>query len=257
MIIPLPSKQKAFRLRLGVVSDAPTTLRVHARDARYRDCYYIRRRVPFGEILFAQTQERKGYKSFSLPFPQSPEVLELLIKADNKAAYEVVETQVEQLETGPLWLEPEMQRYLAFAERLSREVMRIGPGYVESSDGAFLVQLLPVIRDSSGQVQQTPARINRLTGRIQVSLQHFARYTVPVRLFILLHERYHYQLNDRSERGPDLAALRLMLSLGYPETELIYAASRIFLTHPDSLGRPHAERVKAIHQLIQQHRATT
>ena len=254
MIIPLPSKQKAFRLRLGIVADATTTLRVHAWDRQYRDCYYIRRRVPFGERLFSMTQERQGYKSFSLPFPQSPQTLELLIKADQNTAFEVVETQVEHLEVKPTWLEPEMQRYLGFAEKLSREVMRIGPGYVESPDGAFLVQLLPVIRDSSGQVQQTPARINRLTGRIQISLQHFARYTVPVRLFILLHERYHYQLNDRSERGPDLAALRLMLSLGYPETELVYAASRIFLAHPDNLGRPHAERVRDIHQVILQHR---
>ena len=147
-----------------------------------------------------------------------------------------------------------MQRYLAFAERLSRKVMSLGPGYVESPDGAFLVQLLPVIRDNQGQVQQTPARINRHTGRIQLSLQHFAGYTIPVRLFILLHERYHYQLNDRSERGPDLAALRLMLNLDYPETELVYAASRIFLAHPDNLAKPHAQRVKDIHQLINTHR---
>lgn len=235
MNIPLPSRQQAFRLRLHVTSQRPQTLRVHVRDARHPDRYYIRRRVPLAV----------GARSFSLPFPQSPEALVLELHAEAPQALEVTGTEVEQLAAEALWLEPEMRSFLAFAERLARECLSLGPGVVESPEGDFLVQLLPVITEQ-GKALQTPARINRKTGRIQLSLRHFARYTVPVRLFILLHERYHYQLRDRSERGPDLAALRLLLALGYPETELVYAATQVFLAHPEALGKSHAKRVKDI-----------
>jgi hypothetical protein len=146
-----------------------------------------------------------------------------------------------------------MHRFVSFAGDFACKAGFLSPGIYDSKDGDFLIQYLPIIEGDDGQPLVTPARTNRKTGRIQIAQPAFASFTIPVRLIVLFHERYHFQIPTRLEKPADLNALRLYLDLGFPKTEAVYATTKIFMAHPDSVGPAHAKRVKDNIQFIDQY----
>ncbi|MEM9023739.1 MAG: hypothetical protein AAGB22_08350, partial [Bacteroidota bacterium] len=205
-------------------------------------------------------RDHQGVRTINVPLPISPlyVVMELHdSRFRDDVGFEVLDFEVEEMEPTRVLAEPVMQRFSGFAMGIARDAGFLQPGFYDAPRSEFLVQVLPVIRDEQGRELQTPARINRATARIQISQKHFRKYTVPVRLFILLHERFHYQLPTRRERPADLAALRLYLDLGFPKTEALYAATKVFLDHEGPIHREPFERVVAIDQVNREQQHST
>jgi hypothetical protein len=244
MIIPIPSAQQRFRLRFGIRAWAPFDLGVCGFDPTRENSDYIRRRIPFhaGGL----------YREFTLPFPLSPK--SLLIDLHDKytgddRGFTIEKCELEKMPPAELWAEPEMHRFVDFAQNFSQQAGYLPAGAYDSPDGEFLIQYLPIIENEWGPMV-TPARTNRFTGRIQASRSAFRKYTIPIRLVVLLHERHHYQIPTRLEKPSDLNAIRVYLDLGFPRTEAVYAVSKIFLAHPDTVGPAHATRVKDVIEFI-------
>lgn len=250
MQIPIPSQHRAFALRVTLRASEPFDLAVRVFDPTKANTFYISRRIPFRADLL---EHAEGERSFRLQFPQSPELLVLeLTDRDfpGSEGFEVVDLQVERLPEPVLCDFPEIHRFAAFAEQFAARAGYTAPGFYDAPNHEYLIEYLPQITDVIGRPIGTPARINRRTGRIQVSAAQFRRYTVPVRLFILLHERFHRVLNTRRERPPDRGAIRTYMELGYPGTEGLYAATKVFLDHDGPIGKDAWDRVRAIGRFI-------
>jgi len=105
----------------------------------------------------------------------------------------------------------------------------------KSQNGKFLIDYLPYITSNrTGQKLATPARISAYNGHIQISKEGFDKYTVPMRMAILLHEYAHFYRNrvKSSEIEADLNALLIYLSLGYPRIEAYQAFLEVFKGTP-------------------------
>ena len=86
--------------------------------------------------------------------------------------------------------------------------------------------------DKNGKPINTPARISQLNGRIECSKADFIRYSIPMRMAILLHEYCHFYVNKNpsSETESDINALRIYLSLGYPRIDAYNVFLNVFKT---------------------------
>ena len=106
--------------------------------------------------------------------------------------------------------------------------------YFTTTDKEFKIKYFTIISDN-GRISSTPARIGHSTGIIEVSKTHFDKYTIPMRMAILLHEYAHKYLNPLSnlpisdEIGADINALYIYLGLGYSKVDAIYVFINVFL----------------------------
>jgi hypothetical protein len=84
-------------------------------------------------------------------------------------------------------------------------------------------------------VLNTPARIGHNTGIIEVAQMSMIKYTVAMRMIILLHEFSHKYKNPKmgleisNETGADINALYLYLGLGFSKVDAIYVFANVFL----------------------------
>jgi hypothetical protein len=254
MVIPIPSKHQHFKIKVGIRAGEPGALGIKCYDASKPNTDYIRRRVPFTKELFKG--KNAGYREFTLPFPLSPDqlMIEMYDKMYNDDSnFKIEKFELQKLQPRNVWAEPEMHRFIDFAKDFVCKAGYVPTGIYDSKDGDFLIQYMPVIEGDNGKKLVTPARTNRKTGRIQIAQPDFVTFTIPVRLVVLFHERYHFQIPTRLEKPADLYALRLYLDLGFPKTEAVYATTKIFMAHPDSVGPAHAKRVKDNIQFIDQY----
>jgi hypothetical protein len=76
----------------------------------------------------------------------------------------------------------------------------------------------------------TPARIHKKQHFIEVSRDYFNKMTIPMRVFVLLHEYAHIYMNKNpvSEYEADINGAKLYLKLNYPIIELLYSFTKIF-----------------------------
>ena len=132
---------------------------------------------------------------------------------------------------------PTIANFVDFAQRFcfNAPYLEANKSY-QSDDGTFLIEYLPTIIDSRGRVLTTPARISRMTGRIQVSKKLFDDYTVPMRFAILCHEFSHFYVNEdmKDETEADINGLLIYLGLGYPRIEAFEAFLEVFESHPSA-----------------------
>ncbi|MBL4574814.1 MAG: hypothetical protein JKY51_01775 [Opitutaceae bacterium] len=91
--------------------------------------------------------------------------------------------------------------------------------------------------------------------RVQISHKAFKRFSIPVRVAILSHEGCHFFRNTRSEKVADLCGIKYYLDYGFPTIEAVYAATKVFLQHPESVAEPHVARTKDILNLIDNYKA--
>lgn len=134
----------------------------------------------------------------------------------------------------------QVMSFVNFAQKFSFNApyLEVNKNY-RSQDGRFLIEYLPEIKGNHGKTLNTPARISKQTGRIQVSKQKFDQYTIPMRMAILLHEFAHFYLNDNidNESEADINALLIYLSLGYPRIEAYQAFLEVFKHSPSAQNK--------------------
>lgn len=128
-------------------------------------------------------------------------------------------------------INPNISEFVKFAQRFSFNAPYLEEDKCyQSEDNKFTIEYLKDIVNSNGQILKTPARINSIHHRIQISKNRFDNYSVPMRMVILLHEFAHYYMNENSndETEADLNALHIYLGLGYPRIEATEAFLDVF-----------------------------
>ena len=107
---------------------------------------------------------------------------------------------------------------------------------------------------ATGNAVNTPARIGHKTGIIEVAKSKFDRYTVPMRVMILLHEFSHKYRNPKiglpiaHESGADVNGLYLYLGVGFSKVDAICVFANVFLkAQTDS----NIQRMRKIQEYIQ------
>lgn len=252
MVIPIPAKNKRFKIILNIEVQYPLALGIIVYDPTVKHTDYFRRRVVF-------RSNTTGSREIQIPLPVSPQ--ELVLEVYNKETHDDEGFKVTQLDLiamppAAVWASEDRHRFMAFAVDFAQKAGHVKTGFYPAPDHEFLIQYLPVIADAMGQELVTPARIHRQMPRVQLSQKLFKQFTIPVRVAILAHEGCHFFMNTRSEKNADLCGLQYYLDYGFPTIEAVYAATKVFKMHPDSIGAPHVNRTADIMHFIDQYKKT-
>jgi len=235
MNIYLPVNRKPFRLFVTVNTSSPQIIKITAQDERKQATYYLNRKSKVA-----------GNRTFVLKFPQSPKMMKLSIynyangniPDGNDPTFSITEFRPDKLKTCPLWEKPSTFSFIKFAQKFAENASILSAGVAvphiyRSDDTNFTIDYYDIIR-SKGRPINTPARIGHNRGIIEVSKNAFLGYTVPMRMIVLLHEYSHKYLNPTINReigdevGADINALKIYLSLGYPDMEAHTAFLTVF-----------------------------
>ena len=245
MVIPVPSNKGRFKIRIGIKANIPFNMGIKAFDATRPNTHYFRRKVSFNK--------RNDFREIVIPMPISPETLSVALfdkhRVDDRA-FKIESFKIEQMSLSSVWASQDMHDFIEFAQDFSKKAGYVDTGFYHSKYYQFLFHYLPQITGQFGETLITPARTNRVTGRHQISQDLFKQFTIPIRIFILLHERQHFTIPTREEIPADLGALKLYLDMGYPTIEAVYAATKVFRLHPETIGAKQVERTKTIIDFI-------
>lgn len=123
----------------------------------------------------------------------------------------------------------------------SKDASYLDAGLYQARDKSFKIHYVPQIYDTEKQIYlQTPAsiflspvKIGKVTmqaGDVEISQEKFLEMTVPMRVFILLHEYGHYffgvnSTNPAFEEMCDSFSTHIFLALGFPPLEILNALS--------------------------------
>lgn len=237
MIFSVPANGMPFTLLIEVTTKKPEVISIIAKDANKYNTYYISRK---GDV--------NGKRVFELKFPQTPNLMTISIfnpkngnySNDEDKSFEITKFEAKELKTCSLWADRDIYNFIKFAQYFSANasVLSAGdykPSIYRSDDGKFCIDYYQKIRNrKTGAFVSTPARIGHNTGIIEISKSDYERYTVPMRMIILLHEFSHKYMNPKigrkisDEVSADINALNIYLSLGYPAIEAQYAFLKVF-----------------------------
>ena len=246
MIIPFLTQRNRLLITLTISAQRPMNLGIVAYDPENPNTHYLRRKAPVD-----------NFREIRLQLPLTPN--KLLLELYNKETgtdrdFSLEDMTIEPMKEADVWAAPERHRFMDFAMRFAQRAGYVGPGFFHSPEYEFLIHYLPTITDERGKELITPARIHRHMPRVQLSQRLFRQFSIPVRVAILAHEGCHYFNNTRSEREADLCGIRYYLEYGFPSIEGIYAATKVFLKHPETVSDVHIERAKDIEQFIRQYK---
>lgn len=245
------------RLVIGLETFEPKTMYIVVRDAKNKETQYTNR---YNTV--------DGREDFEILMPVSPKRTEVVVRSERELAgektddqYRVYKARRNDLYTGHFDFSPQTGRkdaddFIEFAEEFSSRASYASAGgsIYTSDNGKYRIKYLDVIRDNaSGRELKTPARISRTTGMIEVSKQHFAGYTIPMRMAILLHEFSHFYVNQNSssEIEADLNALAMYLQRGYPTIDAYNVFTMVFAESPTDVNK---ERFEQIDSFIKSYR---
>lgn len=187
-------------------------------------------------VYFARTARisHRG-QTVEIPMPICPKNLILEIKPENSSygSYlNIYDMVVLDLPPRTIAFPERTLEFYNFLKKFCQEAGYIQPDFYVSKDENFLIWAKENL-DADG----TPAKVNRRTGVVKMNLSKLRPYTVYMRIFIGLHEFFHYALQTTDEVSADMGALRVYLGMGYPKSEANYAMTKIFDNSPSALKR--------------------
>jgi hypothetical protein len=203
-----------------------------------------------------KTIDKKG--DFLVKLPLAPYSCVVEVKTDNNQniAFQKLEKRPIKRTKKVSELSNKLSKeFVEFAQPFCYNLSNLSSKKYHSKEGTFEIELLNEIVDSKGNVLTTPARIDVNSGLIQVSKKQFTRFTIPMRMIVLLHEFSHVYLNKNSkdETEADLNALEIYLSLGYPPIEGHQAFLETFKGRPTQMNM---KRYGWINQYINENKLT-
>jgi hypothetical protein len=183
-----------------------------------------------------------GTRTIYFSFPVSPKKLfvgcaNVSNPNDKDFKVDIVEAPLKRYN---IWIDEDTDQFLQLALRFSQVCGFEKPSpsgtIYQTQNAKFNIKYFPVIVDfMSGKVLNTPARVGHSTGIIEVSAAKFIRYTIPMRMAILLHEFSHKFKNPKiglqisNEIGADINALYIYLGLGFSKIDAITVFAKVFL----------------------------
>jgi hypothetical protein len=185
---------KPTKLKIVIETTYREKIWIKVKDAHRKNTYYTKR---YGFV--------EGKQDFYVLMPQAPMEASVvvyndtngLMRADN--SFRVLEVKALDYKVPKPNFSKKTQAFVKFAQEFCDEC-----GYLSSSqkgdiytsnNGRFRIDYFDVIKNSSGSVIKTPARISQISGKIEVSAEQFRTFTIPMRMAILLHEYSHFYLN--------------------------------------------------------------
>ncbi len=246
-----PSNKQPVILELTVETKSPQKIRVRVSDRNKDNTVYTNR---FHTI--------NGSFKFFIRMPQSPPNATISVfneaignkppNADN--TFRVVSCKPKPFNNNKMkvweWKNKDVKSFVEFAQEFSENagILSAGRSIYTSNDGKFRIDYVDVITDGD-KALNTPARINREKGIIDIAKDKFIGYTIPMRFAILCHEFSHFYLNKvkDDEVEADLNALLIYLGMGYPRVEAYQAFTKVFIGSPSDLNK---ERIDKINQFI-------
>lgn len=223
------SENRAFRLNVDIKCKGKCKFRVVAEDLKPNSKYADR------------SITVDNYRSIYLSFPVTPKQLRLrVINLSSNTEDFIVKFTEQDLTTYDISIDAETQDFLKLAVYFSQvagfEKTNMNGRIFQTQDKKFNIKFFPAIIDAmTNQVLNTPARIGHKSGIIEVSKMAMDKYTVAMRLIILLHEFGHKYRNPKmnleisNEFGADISALYVYLGLGFSKVDAIYVFSKVFL----------------------------
>jgi hypothetical protein len=225
------SNNEKFSLIISVKTNGQKVFRVWAEDMGKRNSKYADRQIKVD-----------GQRSVYFSFPVSPK--KLFIGCANLENLQDKDFEITLLK-APLrdynvWLDTDTKNFLDLAVPFS-QVCGFEKGtqngrVFTTENGQYEIKLFDTIRDYvSGKVMNTPARIGHQTGRIEIAKNKFDKYTIPMRMCILLHEFSHVFKNPKidldvsNEIGADINGLYVYLGLGFSKIDAICVYANVFL----------------------------
>lgn len=186
----------------------------------------------------------EGYRIIELKLPICPKKISIdvtIANGGNPNTDFLVGIEEKPLSTYNIYLDNEVSDFLKLCVPFcqSSGFIQATPGgrvYTKGTTNQFNIKYFPVIKDyMTGVVLNTPARIGHRTGIIEVSKASFDKYTIAMRMIILLHEFSHKYRNPKinlpisHESGADVNALYIYLGLGFSKVDAIYVFANVFL----------------------------
>jgi hypothetical protein len=225
------SNNEQFTLLISFKCEGKKTLRVWAEDFGKKNSKYVDRCVTVD-----------GQRSVYFNFPVSPK--NLFIGAININDIKDDDIEVTTIKTPlkdyNIWLDQNTKEFLdlciPFSQACGFENATPNGRLFSDDNGKFNIKFFDIIRDyATGKILQTPARIGHKSGRIEVGKAAFDKYTIPMRVAILLHEFSHVYKNPKTnleisnETGADINALYIYLGLGFSKIDAITVYANVFL----------------------------
>ena len=221
--------KRAISLYLTISCKGKNKFRVHASDFQKNSNYANR------------TIEVDGSRVIYLSFPVSPDKVRIKVEMVSGSDNFIVDIKEKPLKTWDISVDKQSKEFLKFASAFS-QMSGYSPALptgrmFKSKDNQFHIKYFPVIIDHrTNKVSTTPARIGHTTGTIEIAKLPFDRYTIPMRMMILLHEYSHVYKNPKigldisNEVGADINALYLYLGSGWSKVDAIYVFCNVFLS---------------------------
>lgn len=233
----LRTNEKPTCIDIGVQVRKPTKVRVLVLNADKRGCVYLDR---------WQTVEKNG--EFEARLPQTSEKVLVVISCLDSNDDNVRVTKLKKKKLNQFvrcYSSAKVKEFVKFAQEFCENAATNKEGTYYSENKKYRIDYFPVIKDG-GKVLSTPARISNQTGRMEVSKQHFASYTVPMRMAILCHEYAHFNMNvvQSDEIEADLNGLKIYLGLGYPVIEAHKSFLHVFKAHPSKQNHERYDYLK-------------
>jgi hypothetical protein len=196
---------------------------------------------------FSNYADRKievdGDRTIFLKLPVTPKKLKILIecvKSEGSKTDFIAKIVEKDLLTYNINVDTQAKEFLDlavyFCQVAGFEKSNPNGRIFRTENGVFNIKYYPKIVDfRTGKTLNTPARIGHNTGIIEVSQLSMVKYTVAMRMIILLHEFSHKYRNPKmgleisNEIGADINALYLYLGLGFSKVDAIFVFANVFL----------------------------
>jgi len=247
MIYRLPTRYEEFTLVIKVKTNSPEKIHLIVKDEDMRNTIFTDR-----------WKTVNGECSFFVRMPVSGKYALINIyndrigsNAENDNTFEVLDIKKIPLEKKLDAIDlsnGNLKSFISFCTKFCFNAGNLTSGTYKSSDGKFTIEYLPtILSNKSGAELETPARISKQSGRIQVSQKKFIPDTVPMRMAIMLHEYSHYYINEdiNNESEADLNGLLIYLGLGYPRFEAHEAFLKTFISTPTEQNKVRYDKIKA------------
>lgn len=223
--IDLEERPTLIKFKVDIKNPQMITIVGYDPDPKHKDTVYFARTAKVSQR--GQTLE--------IPMPISPKKLILEIQPENSSygsylnVYDMVVLDLPQVTSV---FPAKTLEFYNFLKKFAQEAGYIEPGFYVSKDEQYLIWAKENL-DADG----TPAKVNRRTGVVKMNLSKLRPYTVYMRIFIGLHEFFHYALQTTDEVAADMGALKVYLGMNYPKSEANYAMTKIFDNSPSALKR--------------------
>lgn len=231
MHIEYNSENEKMCLYITVKCKGTKTFRIWAEDFGKRNSKYADREI-------VVNGERQIYFSF----PVSPRKLFIgCVDVHNPKSKDFdVKVEKGDLRDYNVWLDQDVRDFMKLAIYFS-QVSGFKAGtpdgtVFKTDDEKFSIKYFDVIRDGLARKPiNTPARIGHKTGIIETAKIKFDKYTIPMRIMILLHEFSHKFKNPKigleisNEFGADINGLYIYLGMGFSKIDAICVFAKVFL----------------------------